>query len=102
MQSDELCFACHNFDTYTNDNASDTVQGYSRWNRPEEGKGHAWHQTEQSVTCYSCHDVHGSTGNPYLLVFGRNPGLNNWIVEGPGERRCFPTCHGDQNYRVNY
>jgi predicted CXXCH cytochrome family protein len=104
-QPDDFCFLCHNFDTYANKEASETVTGYSRWNEPEESKGHTYHVEKKGIHCYSCHDSHGSPQFPHLIVVGRKPGLNSYThepYEEPNGGRCFPTCHGDRSYGTNY
>lgn len=102
MDPGELCFQCHRHDVYADRDTDNDIQGYSRWNKPEESHGHADHVDDEDVTCYSCHASHGSTSKPYLLVLGRNPGLVNWIDQGGGRRECFPTCHSPEEYDVNY
>jgi predicted CXXCH cytochrome family protein len=101
MSSDEICFECHRYDTYANKEASNTIQGYSRFNRPAFEKGHAFHLDEKQYPCYACHDSHGSTTRPHLIVTGRNPGLNDY-TESPNGGTCYPTCHGAETYTINY
>jgi len=101
MNPDELCFTCHDFETYADKDASDIVLANSRWNPPRGKKGHVIH-FEKDVSCFSCHETHGSTANPYLLVFGRNPGIVSWADLGGGMRTCAPTCHNSKDYEVNY
>ncbi len=101
MASTELCFDCHRYDTYANDGASNTVTGYSRFNPPGFRQGHAYHVGNRQYPCYACHDSHGSTTKPTLIVTGRNPGLNSY-TQTPGGGTCAPTCHGTKTYTINY
>jgi predicted CXXCH cytochrome family protein len=98
---DELCFACHAYDTYADKSSPDLIQSASRWNEPEFDKGHAWHVDGRGVPCYACHDSHGSTTLPHLLVTGRNPGLIDF-TETATSGTCTPACHRAKTYTVNY
>jgi len=51
--------------------------------------------------CGACHETHGSSSQPHLIVTGRNPGLNNYTHSASGGT-CYPTCHGSKTYTVNY
>lgn len=99
--STEACFACHSFNTYANKDTNDTVQAYSRFNRPNFEEGHSYHVVEKRAPCYACHDSHGSGNLPHLMITGRNPGLNSYTETSTGGR-CSPTCHGSENYTLNY
>ena len=101
MASTELCFDCHRYDTYANDSASTTLKGYSRFNPPGFSRGHTYHVGNRRYPCYACHDSHGSSSKPYLMVTGRSPGLNNY-TESQNGGTCSPTCHGSETYRINY
>jgi len=101
MSSAEICFVCHRYDTYANNNASDTVKGYSRFNPPTWNRGHTFHVGAKQYPCYACHDSHGSTTKPALIAIGRNPGLNNYTQSSNGGT-CYPTCHGSETYTINY
>lgn len=96
---DELCFICHNFDTY----ASQTglFQNASRFNAPAAPNGHAFHVGQQNIPCFACHDSHGSPLYPALIVTGRNPGIVNFSANVAGGS-CMPTCHGSRTYLSNY
>jgi predicted CXXCH cytochrome family protein len=98
---DELCFRCHEFSVYADRNAPEAAQSASRFNRPATEKGHWFHVAEKSVPCYACHDSHGSSTLPNLLVLGRNPGLVSYM-QTPAGGTCTPTCHAPQSYTVNY
>ena len=97
MASTEHCFDCHRYDTYANRNASDTVRGYSRF----KNDGHAKHVGEERRPCYACHESHGSTNLPHLIVTGRSPGINSYTQTSNGGS-CSPTCHGVKSYTINY
>ncbi len=110
MSSDELCFDCHNYDTYADKNASETVKQYSRFaGELKDGiileEGHGYHVDEKQYPCYICHDSHASTTKPHLIVTGRNPGINSFTPAGPnaGDKgSCTPTCHGQKDYEIVY
>ena len=109
MSSDELCFDCHNYDTYANNSTSQAVKGYSRWNTGGGGgggggSGHTRHvdrPTGGKDTCYNCHGSHASIDKPHLIVTGRSPGLVDYteLLDGG---TCYPTCHESRTYSVNY
>ncbi len=102
MSTTDLCFDCHLYDTYANNSASSTVKGYSRFNSPRFSEGHTFHVGSRGYSCYSCHDSHGSTTNPALIVTsGRSPGLNSYSQTATGGR-CSPSCHGSESYTINY
>ncbi len=101
MASTELCFDCHRYNTYANNSASSTEKGYSRFNPPAWSKGHTYHVGSRSYPCYACHDSHGSTTKPHLIVTGRSPGLNSYTETSTGGS-CSPTCHGTETYTINY
>lgn len=99
--STEACFDCHTFATYGTTQSSDTVLGYSRFNRPGFEAGHSLHVQEKRAPCYACHDSHGSSTQPHLIVTGRNPGLNSYTETATGGS-CSPTCHTPRTYTINY
>jgi predicted CXXCH cytochrome family protein len=101
MSSTELCFDCHGYDTYANDNASDAVKGYSRFNPPQHKEGHAFHVGDKRYPCYACHDSHASTTQPHLIVIGRNPGITSYTQTSNGGS-CTATCHEPKSYTINY
>ncbi len=97
----ELCFLCHNFDTYANPAALPAVRQASRFNPPASPGGHTLHVGERNVPCYACHDSHGSSRFPALIVTGRMPGILSFVVNAAGGT-CTPTCHTARSYVVNY
>ncbi len=101
MSSGELCFDCHRYGTYADNNASSTVKAYSRFNPPARSQGHTYHVGSRRYPCYACHDSHGSATRPSLIVTGRSPGLNNY-TQTSGGGTCSPTCHGSESYSINY
>lgn len=96
---DELCFICHNFDTYAD--PAGLFRQASRFNPPLSPNGHAFHVGQQNVPCYACHDSHGSPQFPALIVIGRSPGLNSFSSSVNGGT-CVSTCHGFRPYSINY
>lgn len=100
MAQTELCFDCHNYDTYAN-RSSGTAQGYSRFNPPTFLRGHTFHVDNRQQPCFACHESHASTTFPHLIVTGRTPGLNNYTETSTGGT-CYPTCHASRDYTINY
>lgn len=101
MATNELCFNCHRYDTYANNNATSTIKGYSRFNPPAWSQGHTYHVGSRRYPCYACHDSHGSTTYPSLIVTGRTPGIRSYTQTSSGGT-CSPTCHGSETYKINY
>ena len=101
MARTELCFKCHRYDTYANNGASTTIKGYSRFNPPAISEGHTYHVASQRYSCYNCHETHGSTNRPTMMVTGRSPGINSYSQTATGGS-CSPTCHGSESYTLNY
>jgi hypothetical protein len=92
---DDLCFICHSFDTYADPAAAAFQQEASRFNK------HVFHVGQQNISCYSCHESHGSPRFGALIVTGRFPGINSFnMTTGGGS--CLPTCHDSKSYVVNY
>jgi hypothetical protein len=77
------------------------IQGYSRFNLPAYSQGHTFHVGSRRYPCYACHQSHGSTAKPGLIVTGRTPGLNTYTQTTTGGT-CSPTCHGTETYTLNY
>lgn len=98
---DELCVLCHRFDVYASAIGGLLLQRASRWNPPAAPKGHAFHVGERNVPCFACHDSHGSTRFPALIVLGRLPGLQGFSVNGAGGS-CATACHAQRTYAINY
>ncbi|MFQ6039842.1 MAG: cytochrome c3 family protein [Candidatus Poribacteria bacterium] len=101
MSPDEICFNCHRYDTYANNNASDAVKRYSRFSK------HAKHTDKKQFPCYTCHNSHGSTEYPHLIVTGRQPGVVSYRKSG-GMGYCagtmgMPKCHmNEKSYEPSY
>ncbi|MBI3782243.1 MAG: hypothetical protein HY270_02460 [Deltaproteobacteria bacterium] len=101
MASTEECFACHRFNTYANENATITEKSYSRFNLPSTDEGHTKHLGDHQYPCYACHDSHGSSTAPHMIVTGRNPGIISYTETATGGT-CTPTCHDPESYTINY
>ena len=101
MTTDEICFTCHRWEVYADQNPPDLMAINSRWNGPAFDKGHAFHVGQKNVPCYSCHVTHGSTTLPHLLVTGRSPGLTSYVETALGGT-CTSTCHALKTYTINY
>ncbi len=98
MANTELCFDCHRYDTYANNSATSAVKNYSRFGSND---GHAYHVGSRRYPCYSCHETHGGSTLPNLLVTGRNPGITTYTRTASGGT-CVATCHGSESYSVAY
>lgn len=98
MDSREICFNCHRYDTYANATASSTVRAYSRFG---SSNGHGFHVGSQRRPCYACHNSHASTTRTHLIVTGRSPGITSYTETTTGGT-CTSTCHGPQSYKINY
>jgi len=98
---DELCFICHNYETYVNAASSSLFQQASRLNPPASANGHVFHVGQKNIPCYACHDSHGSARLGALIAIRRVPGLQTFSMNSNGGA-CLPTCHGQQSYTLNY
>ncbi|HEY6006055.1 MAG TPA: cytochrome c3 family protein [Anaeromyxobacter sp.] len=97
---DGLCFLCHRYDVYAGA-AAGPAQRASRWNPPAAPSGHAFHVGQRNVGCFACHESHGSTRFPALIVLGRLPGLQGFSASAAGGS-CASACHSQRAYAVNY
>ncbi len=91
-QETDLCFECHGFATYA-DPFPGPATAFSRY------AGHATHASK-GVSCWACHDAHGSATLPALLTL-RAPGLARLEPEAGGGT-CTVTCHLATGSRVTY
>jgi predicted CXXCH cytochrome family protein len=98
MASTDFCFTCHSFNTYANNNATTTQQRYSRFSG---GDGHTSHVVDHQAPCFACHDSHGASTLPHLIVTGRSPGIRSYTETANGGT-CSPTCHGTESYSITY
>lgn len=95
MTRNDLCFGCHAFGVYADGSADAAVRRLSRF------EAHALHVGGNRVPCFSCHETHGSTKLPSLLVTRRTPGITSYIST-PAGGTCTPTCHSMKSYAVTY
>ena len=97
VQEGDLCFECHAYATYA-DATAGQAGTYSKF------PGHVAHAVD-GVTCYGCHDAHGSATLPALLAL-RSPGLRSYTVDASGAATCATTCHrktpATTSYRSTY
>jgi predicted CXXCH cytochrome family protein len=99
VDSQEICFKCHNYDTYVTGLDGTT-------NFPD----HTRHlNNNQGTTCYACHDTHGSE-QLHLINFdasaisflgGRNS-QTAWYQDGTGQAGCYLVCHGRRHEPLTY
>jgi len=96
---DDLCFQCHDYDTYANPYGA--AGDASRFNPPAAAGGHGFHVGEHGVSCHACHDSHGSPEHPALMTTDRFPGLTRFSSTHDGGT-CQSTCHDSASYNLNY
>jgi len=91
-----LCYTCHN---RTSILANESFAYHARHIEGDPGNGQA------GTSCYTCHDAHGSTVNPYLLRFNEeivhpnSEGKLEYKAEGVAARHgsCSLICHGSEH-----
>jgi predicted CXXCH cytochrome family protein len=79
----DLCFECHAWRTYA-DPAAGAERAFSRFG------GHAGHAA-RGISCWACHEPHGSALRPALLAL-RSPGLVAYAQDAAGGS-CTVSCH---------
>ena len=99
VNSQELCFKCHNYQTYVTGQNNFTIFGE-----------HRKHMEDGGITCYSCHDTHGSE-QLHLINFdaaamtflgGRNS-QTAWYYDPARNRAgCYLDCHGKNHNPLEY
>ena len=98
--SSEICFQCHNYQTYvTGQNESTNFQLH------DVHMNNNW-----GTTCYTCHDSHGSE-QMHLINFdasamtflnGRNSQSAWYYDPASGKAGCFLSCHGEPHNPREY
>lgn len=85
-QAYEACYACH---------SRTTVLGDGTW------AGHGQHVSSGKISCYTCHDSHGSPEYPGLVRFNKDPRIgvvdpssSGRLEYQPGAGACYLSCHG--------
>ncbi len=79
-----LCYGCHNRGSILND---------------ESFRAHKRHVVYGNVSCFACHDAHGSRDRDSLInidtktAFPNAQGQFNYMKVMPGKPRCFLNCH---------
>jgi formate-dependent nitrite reductase cytochrome c552 subunit len=104
---EEVCFACHRFETYVDSHSADQNTNFRRSNR------NLHHTHSEDASCYVCHDSHGSE---QLHLINLDASINNdqtdalvfyagydgqptnsqtfWQISPDGvEKTCFISCH---------
>ena len=88
-----LCYLCHNRTTVLS-SASFSL--------------HQLHVVQQSLSCYSCHNSHGSTQYPHLInfnprvVLGNSKGQLSYQSLGMQRGQCNLLCHGSDHVNRSY
>jgi predicted CXXCH cytochrome family protein len=83
ISAGDLCFDCHRYAVY-GDPAGGSEGALSRFS------GHGSH-SGKGLSCWTCHDAHGSADLPGLLVL-RSPGLTTYSRD-VAAASCTTTCH---------
>ncbi|MFA5353950.1 MAG: cytochrome c3 family protein [Thermodesulfovibrionales bacterium] len=80
----QLCYDCHNRNSILND---------------ESFSSHKRHVLYGGISCFSCHDSHGSATYENLISFSQRLAFPNsfgqlaYAKMSPGKPRCFLNCH---------
>lgn len=99
VDSQELCFKCHDYNTY--------VTGLNMFSNFSDHRRHL--NNNQGTTCYTCHDTHGSE-QLHLINFdasvmtfldGRNS-QTAWYLDASGQAGCYLVCHGRRHDPLTY
>lgn len=99
MSDQELCFNCHNYETY--------VTGQNNYTNFYAHSSHL--NRNWGVTCYTCHDSHGSEQLHLLnldsaamtFLNGANS-QSAWYVDSTGQAGCYLICHNRQHDNLTY
>ncbi len=89
----DLCYSCHRRSSILGDESF-------RWH-----SGHIWYA---DISCYACHDSHGSSEYTHLIrfdtkvVFPNSSGILTFIDKGNFRGECSLTCHGIEHNELNY
>ncbi len=79
-----LCYECHNRGSILND---------------ESFRAHKRHVVYGNVSCFACHDAHGSRDRDNLInfdlmaAFPNSQGQFTYMKIAPGKPRCYLNCH---------
>lgn len=99
MNKKTLCLTCHRAAVYLGGENAE-AQAASRFNAPAAPEGHVFHSGRHGVSCFSCHESHGSRELPHLLAQSRDGGLSRFQATADGGR-CATSCHPPATYRRN-
>ncbi len=91
----QACYKCHSRTSILSD---------------ESFQGHSMHVVEQEISCYACHDSHGSREYPGLIRFGKDFRYTSVLPSSSGRleydssngARCYLTCHGVDHDPLEY
>jgi predicted CXXCH cytochrome family protein len=96
--SQELCFKCHAAGTYLSGANSGSTTNFRKGATENLHTKHS----QEGLTCYSCHDTHGSE-QEHLINFEIGPRLSvpagrttqtAWFAAAGTQHGCALTCHG--------
>ena len=100
VSSGQVCFQCHNYQTYVTGQNSSTHFRY-----------HAKHMNNDwGTTCYTCHDSHGSEqehlinldASAMTFINGRNSQTAWYYDPVTNKAGCFLTCHNETHDPKEY
>ena len=90
----EACYDCHGRGAVLSD---DTFAGHSQ------------HVVAGQISCYACHDSHGSRDYPALIRFNKDPrngtvapSSSGRLEYDPGSGVCYLSCHGVDHDPLGY
>ncbi len=90
----ELCYGCHSRRIILSDSTF---------------AGHAEHVVSEEISCYACHDSHGSPSAPGLVRFGKDIRYTNVSPSSSGRFEydeetgdCWLSCHGADHNPLGY
>ncbi|MBI3845509.1 MAG: hypothetical protein HY292_12815 [Planctomycetes bacterium] len=94
LRPEDLCLSCHRAATYVGGSAGadPKEQKASRFNPPATPGGHSLHSGQRGISCFACHDAHGSEKLPHLLTASRSGGITAFKPTRDGGE-CASTCH---------
>lgn len=96
----EVCFKCHVYAVYANGNNNNASLTRFRSGADNFHDFHVWGRGSDTISCYSCHDTHGSEQQHLInfdtSVVAPDAGYNSqtaWVWNGT-TGTCYLSCHG--------
>jgi predicted CXXCH cytochrome family protein len=99
VDGQEICFKCHNFNTYVTG-----LDGFTNFPYHERHLN-----SNRGTTCYTCHDTHGSEqlhlinfdASTMTFLNGRNS-QTAWTWDVSGQASCYLICHSRSHNPLTY